>query len=346
MELIHLSGGPHVLARFGLLLGIGFSLALPLAASAEVTFDWVTVGDPGNACDTQPQQGCFGSVDYVYRISKYEVTNSQYAEFLNAKAVSDPLSLYDPSMGSGFGGITRSGSDGSYTYAAIAGRESKPVNYVSFYDALRFSNWLHNGQGSGDTEAGAYTLLGGTPTPSNGETVARNAGATVFLPNEDEWYKPAYYDAVSEGFFAFPAGSGTWMGCATPGATPNTANCDNAVRDLTDVGSYTGSPSPNGTFDQAGNVYEWNETITSGSFRVIRGGSFYIGPYSQVAASYRYDAVSGALNEFLGFRVASLAPASHVPSLGPLGMALLWVGLAVAELRRIRARLSSADGRG
>jgi hypothetical protein len=34
-------------------------LAAPIPA--EVTFDWVTVGDPGNACDTQ-SQGCFGSV--------------------------------------------------------------------------------------------------------------------------------------------------------------------------------------------------------------------------------------------------------------------------------------------
>jgi len=49
-------------------------------------------GDPGNACDTQTQS-CFGAVAYSYRISKYEVTNAQYAEFLSAKAASDPLGL-------------------------------------------------------------------------------------------------------------------------------------------------------------------------------------------------------------------------------------------------------------
>ena len=49
------------------------------------------------------------------------------------------------------GAITRSGSPGSYAY----GFASEPVNYVSFHDALRFVNWLHNGQGRGDTEAGA-----------------------------------------------------------------------------------------------------------------------------------------------------------------------------------------------
>ena len=36
-------------------------LLLSLPAGANVTIDWVTVGDPGNACDAQPQ-GCFASV--------------------------------------------------------------------------------------------------------------------------------------------------------------------------------------------------------------------------------------------------------------------------------------------
>ena len=47
-----------------------------------VMFDWETVGNTGNAAD--PLTG-FGSVDYTYRISKHEVTNAQYAEFLNAQ---------------------------------------------------------------------------------------------------------------------------------------------------------------------------------------------------------------------------------------------------------------------
>ena len=65
--------------------GLALGLALPVAA---VTIDWVTVGDPGNACDVQ-SQGCFGAVADVYRISATEVTNAQYAEFLNAVAATD-----------------------------------------------------------------------------------------------------------------------------------------------------------------------------------------------------------------------------------------------------------------
>ena len=63
---------------------LGTFAVLAQTASA-VTIDFVTVGDPGNACDVQ-SQGCFGSVAQTYLISKTEVTNAQYAEFLNAKA--------------------------------------------------------------------------------------------------------------------------------------------------------------------------------------------------------------------------------------------------------------------
>src|SRR5262249_31364567 len=157
---------------------------------------------------------------------KYEVTNAQYVEFLNAKAKSDPLGLYNTNMGPDvqFGGITRSGTSGTYSYSAIAGRGEMPVSNVSFFDALRFANWMNNGQGSGGTESGSYTLLGGTPTPSNGTTVSRNPGAIIVLTSESEWYKAAYYDPSSATYFDYPASSDTQTTCARPTATANRAN--------------------------------------------------------------------------------------------------------------------------
>jgi formylglycine-generating enzyme required for sulfatase activity len=261
------------------LLGLAALAAAPLP-SAAVTIDWVYVGNPGNAADT-PSTNCYaascGSVSYSYYISKYEVTNAQYAEFLNAKAASDPLALYSTSMGSDatFGGITQSGSDGSYTYSVTSGFADKPVVYVSFYDSLRFANWLHNGQGSGDTETGAYTLLGGTATPSNGTTVTRNAGATIFLTSENEWYKAAYYSPVGV-YYDYPMGSDTQTGCVVPASdTGNSANCGPVLSALTNVGAYTLSDSPYGTYDQGGNVWEWNEQNVSGSYRGFRGGTVH-----------------------------------------------------------------------
>ncbi len=288
------------------------------SAASGLSLDWITVGDAANGCDPQAQ-GCFGSVADVYRISKYEVTNSQYAEFLNAVAQTDTHALYNTSMSSGFGGITRSGSPGSYTYGVIAGRESMPVNYVSFYDALRFANWLHNGQSSGaqgsaTTEAGAYDLaLGGS--------VVRKAGASVFLTNEDEWYKAAYYDASSSSYFDYPAGSDVPISCSAPGPAPNSANCDFAVGTVTNIGSYTGSPSPAGTFDQGGNVLEWIEDAAGGG-RVLRAGNWH-NSQGNVEASNRDVGIPSFEDPAYGFRVASVPepPVILMLSVGLLGFA-------------------------
>jgi formylglycine-generating enzyme required for sulfatase activity len=281
--------------------------SLCLAASAPAaSIDWVTVGDPGNACDDTPQQGCFGAVDYLYRIAKHEVTNAQYAEFLNAKASSDPLGLYNTDMGSVPGGITRSGSPGSYSYAAIAGRGQKPVVSVSFFDALRFANWLHNGQGDGDTETGAYTLLGGTPTPSN-PLVQRNAEARIWVATDDEWYKAAYYVPASASYHDYPTGSDTPIGCATPSATAHTANCSLAAGELTDVGSYPGSPGPHGTFDQGGNAVEWTDgDLGVLENRTLRGGGYSSPPDRLRRQILEYDD-PWFEQGLIGFRVASFA---------------------------------------
>jgi sulfatase modifying factor 1 len=321
------------------LLGAVLSLALAQSATA-VTMEWTVIGSPGNACDLQPDPwengnpDCFGAVGYDYSIGTYEVTNAQYAEFLNAKTASDPLGLYNTSMGSGVGGITRSGVDGSYTYSTIVGRENMPVNNVSFYDALRFANWLNNGQGSASTESGAYTLLGGTATPSNGATVTRNAGATIVLTSEDEWYKAAYHDALNTcvgDYCSWPARFDSITTCAAPTATANRANCNNAVGNLTIKGSYTGSASPYGTFDQGGNVYEWNEAsgveaIIAG-IRGFRGGSFLSSAINLAVTGWNGN-VPAYENFTLGFRVAMIPE----PSTGLLVIAGL---LGLTARRRV-----------
>ncbi|MCX6873950.1 MAG: hypothetical protein NTW21_09095 [Verrucomicrobia bacterium] len=57
-------------------------------------------GNPGNSAGGS---GC-GSVGYAYRISMNETTISQYAEFLNAVAKTDPYGLpitrYGPGLSS------------------------------------------------------------------------------------------------------------------------------------------------------------------------------------------------------------------------------------------------------
>ena len=121
-------------------------------ADVPVPFEWKPVGNAGNPSDNTG----FGSVGYNYRIAKYPVTNGQWVEFLNTVAATDPHGLYSEEMdNTPRGGITRSGSSGSYRYAPVEFMANKPVFYVNFYDALRYINWLHNGRGNGSTETGA-----------------------------------------------------------------------------------------------------------------------------------------------------------------------------------------------
>ncbi len=280
-------------------------LSLLIASSVSaVTMDWTFIGDPGNTCQTLAN-GCFGAVGYEYNIGTYEVTNAQYAEFLNAKAASDTLGLYNTNMGSSiYGGITRTGSPGSYSYGAIAGRGDMPVNYVSFYEAVRFANWMNNGQGNADTETGAYRVVRNSP---NFAVFDRSPSATIFLPSEDEWFKAAYYIAPTASYFSYATGSNTEPTCTGPTAVTNSANCIGAVGNLTIRGSYTGSPSPYGTFDQGGNVFEWNEEESGPGFgsRGVRAGAYahhpgYIHAATQVFYAEYIEASS------IGFRLAMI----------------------------------------
>jgi len=161
---------------------------------------------------------------------------------------------------------------------------------------------------------------------SPGNSVTRRPGAKVFLASEDEWYKAAYYDAELEIYYDFPAGSNSETACAVPGAASNTANCDWVVNppagDPTEVGSYTGSASPNDTCDQGGNVWEWNEAIF-GNGRCVRRGAFTSGSGETLAVAYRYEVNETTHARNTGFRVARREPAALVRSLSPKGVAPL-----------------------
>jgi len=323
-----------------------FMLAIFFASvthAASATFDWATVGNPGNVGELSGvnaggpggfgPDAIVGAVADTYRISKTEVTNAQYTEFLNAvdPTAANSLSLFSSSMVGNFGGIESTGTTDGSRYIAQTGRENNPVTYISWYSSVRFINWLHNGQGTGDTEAGAYSLLGGTTTPTNGLSVTRDAGATYWLPSEDEWYKAAYYDPNKPGgagYYDYATGIDfpTLPVSDQPGDDPGAVNylhndniATNGFNDgyavsgsasfgpnpFTDVGAYTSATSPYGTYDQSGNVWEWNETLVSSSARGLRGGGME-STLGLVAASGRFtlDPVDTFFS--VGFRVATV----------------------------------------
>ncbi len=320
-----------------------FALLVACVTDARaVTIAWSPVGNPGNAAD--PATGSLhGAVGYSYNIGTYDVTNRQYAEFLNAKdpTGANSLGLFNPGMSdTHYTGIYLiAGNVSGNKYTLIPGNENHPVGAVSWYDAIRFANWLNNGQGNGDTETGAYTLLGGIPSPSNGLTITRNPGAAIFLPSENEWYKAAYYNPATSSYFQYPTSSNTVPTGGLPSGLPNHANFwpgGGGSLLPTDVGAYTGTTSPFGAYDMGGNVDQWNESLINKSYRVLRGGDWINGSLS-LRASFWSEAAPGSDLPFLndGFRVASIASVPEPSSvvLAAFGM----IGLAAWSWRRKRA---------
>jgi formylglycine-generating enzyme required for sulfatase activity len=332
------------------------------AASAQVNIETVPVGNPGNAGEwsgessggSGPDRIC-GAVDYEYRIGTYEVTAGQYCEFLNAV---DPTGanahgLYNSEMDTHSYGCQITWNAGASTYdfsgapsGSASDWENRPVNYVSWYDAAMFANWLTSGSihqgaydtsssaGWGDSDAGNYTGIDRAGAIST-------YGKVYVIPTEDEWYKAAYHkkDGVTGNYFDYPTSSDT----APSNDLINPDPCNNATfydsgftigspYYRTEVGDHENSESPYGTFDQGGNVWEWNEAILYGSDRGLRGGSFDYNVYSLHASNrdnYFDTTPTRELYPF-GFRV------SEVPEPGT--MALLALGCVGMLVRRRNVR--------
>ena len=297
-------------------LAVLAGITLLSQANGNVTIDWVSVENLNNAADTSG----YGAVSYNYAIAKNETTIAQYTVFLNAVAKSDPYGLYNTLMGTNLNiaGISRSGDSGNYSYSVI-GSGNRPITYVSWYDAARFANWLHNGQGSGDTETGAYTLNG-----TSSAIITKNEGATVWIPSENEWYKAAYYDPTKNsgagGYWlhANQSDSMTSNNIGAAGAanyragdyaTTGNNNYSSSQNYLTDVGAYgSNSDSYYGTNDQAGNVREWNDAVISVWYRGLRGGDWNDTGAASLDSSIRgVDAPSSQYND-VGFRLATSVP--------------------------------------
>ena len=365
-------------------MNVGFRLAGIADQPPPVKISLVTIGDAGNLSD--PATG-FGSVGYRFQLATNDVTIGQYAAFLNAVAADDPNHLFNEKMSTdlNIAGIQRLGQPGSYTYTVIdpqglqtihANGPDRPITYVSWYDAARFANWISNGQprgpqGQTTTENGAYNLASMEP----GMAVARNQinpntgkAPDFFIPLQDEWYKAAYYSPVKAGgpgYYLYATQSDT-----APGNDVQSTSIANQVNYLnqqielsitqdttyqagqnylTNVGAFTASPGHYGTFDQNGNVYQWNDLDgQAGASRGLRGGYWFAGGPSISSTGYSEASPAREASD-TGFRLSSgplLEQREVPPTSGPVvaNPFDLSAGSTVASLGNGLVAVWSADG--
>ena len=190
-----------------------------------------------------------------FYMARYETTVSMYADYLNeigGEGAGWNRRMADPNRC----GIIR---NQDYTYSVIPGRESYPVTYVSWYDAVGFLNW-----------------------------------SGLRLPTEAEWEKALRGGIYLDGdeskkkLNPLPERRYPW-GNESPNANGihrcNYDGPEDGFEYTAPVGSFDRFNSPYGICDLAGNLAEWTLDWYStpyhvglDGFRMVRGGSWMAVP--------------------------------------------------------------------
>lgn len=245
-----------------------------------------TMGSPLDEVNRNTAEIQYSVTLSAFRMSKYEITNAQYAAFLNMKGIGSDgkyaagayptQALIYANLGSPNIGLRYTASQ----WIPVAGSENNPVVNVTWYGATEFATYAG---GTLPTEAQwEYACRAGTFTPFN---------TGNFLTNLQ-----ANYD------WELPYNGGINTVTTSPGRTQA-------------VGTYPANAY--GLHDMHGNVWEWcsdwygtypttaqtNPTGSStGSNRVYRGGGW--SSYARGCRSaFRGASYPDASNNSIGFRV-------------------------------------------
>lgn len=264
--------------------------------------------------------GPLGAVDYSFRITRTEVTNTQYFEFIDLYTKT-PGAVGRPGIwGSG---IWVDGYDprGDPILSIRPGFEQIAAN-PSFEYAARYANWLHNGRGmrQEDFDTGVYDMSTFGVDPVTGERtdqIARSSGATFFIPTIHEWTKAVHYDPDrygpgEEGYWTYPDGGEDLLVAGPPG-DPGAETSAGIVFthgvDWVEVGQYPDVTSPWGLLDASGGFEEVTESVSDmhRRYRFAAGSSFTA---LDLSLEDRLDWYTQARpGNSTGFRIASVVPA-------------------------------------
>lgn len=245
----------------------------------EFSMVFVDIGDPGNAPDplahlavpgwtNNPPDGVLlGTVNYPYRIGKYEVPTFQV------------------DRGNRLGGLLITTTDSRYTPTYWG--QNKPATHMTYYEIITFVNWLNTSTGHHPayrfSDFGEWLLW--PPTEAwdlYGRNLYRHKDAFYFLPSADEWHKAAYYDPTKRIYYLYPTGSDTPPVATKGGTQPGTAVYNQPYAGGPADYDQAGGLSPYGTMGQGGNLWDWNESAFDASddstfeYIHIRGGKWYI----------------------------------------------------------------------
>ena len=160
----------------------------------QFTIDFVPISGATNPTPAQTTEGeldGFGIVEYDYRMGVHEITNDQWNKFkaeLGVPVTGTPSSAYDNDF---------------CNYGT--GTVDVPTNRVSWYEAAQFVNWLNTSTGhhavykfSGTQGTSDYTFATWDASEAwDGTNLYRHEDAYYFLPDEDEWFKAAYWNGTN-----------------------------------------------------------------------------------------------------------------------------------------------------
>jgi hypothetical protein len=220
--------------------------------------------------------GVSGHEAFYGYMSKYETTNAQYCEYLNAALAAGDVYVqtgdvygnsgpYVDEMYYDLSSITY--IDGSFYVKTTYGyyRGNLPVDKVTWYGAVAFCNHYD-----------------------------------YRLPTEWEWQAVADYNE------SFTYGCGTSIDTSKANYSYDNPLNLTMYPYTSPVDYYeTNGPAPYGygMCDMAGNVWEWTDSIFSGSQRVFRGGGWDNSSRSYLTVSARYGYPPDYGHSAVGFRV-------------------------------------------